>query len=184
MPEPGAINDAIIDTLILPYLNHAAEMYAEKYATRQDIDTAMMLGCGLPKGPLTVIDELGAQTVAAGLEALYARTEDPVHEPAAILRDWPAADAVATGNATYEGARVVSKVGVVGSGTMATGIKEVFAKAGYAVTFVARGDDKVARVIASIAKSLDKQVERGKLDAGARDEIGRASCRERVSYHV
>jgi len=171
MPEPSATNDALIDTLILPYLNHAAAMYAEKYATREDIDTAMMLGCGLPKGPLTVIDELGAETVIAGLEALHARTDDPVHVPAAILRDWPAADAATGGSPTYDDARAVSKVGVIGSGTMATGIKEVFAKAGYAVTFVARGDDKVARVIASIAKSLDKQVERGKLDAGARDEI-------------
>ena len=167
MPEPKAI----IDRLILPYLNHAAEMYAEKYATRQDIDTAMMLGCGLPKGPLAVIDELGADAVIEGLEALKAQTGDPVHELAQILRDWAPATATEAGSATYAGARPISHVGVVGSGTMATGIKEVFAKAGYKVTFVARGDEKVARVIASIAKSLDKQVEKGKLDAGARDEI-------------
>ena len=44
-------------------------------------------------------------------------------------------------------------MGVVGSGTMATGIIEVFAKAGYAVTYVARGEDKVEGVRAALARS-------------------------------
>jgi 3-hydroxybutyryl-CoA dehydrogenase len=69
-----------------------------------------------------------------------------------------------------EGARPVAKVGVVGSGTMATGIIEVFAKAGYDVTFVARGDAKVSGVVAALTKSLEKGVLRGKLTEAARDE--------------
>ena len=63
----------------------------------------------------------------------------------------------------------MSKVGVVGSGTMATGIIEVFAKSGFDVVFVARGEEKVAKVQAAIAKSLDKAVQRGKLAEDARD---------------
>ena len=39
------------------------------------------------------------------------------------------------------------RVGVVGSGTMATGIVEVFAKGGYDVTFVARSQAKVDAVV-------------------------------------
>jgi 3-hydroxybutyryl-CoA dehydrogenase len=172
MPE----NQTIVDALILPYLNHAAAMYEEKYASRSDIDAAMRLGCGLPKGPLTVIDELGADTVVAGLEALYASTADPVHQPAPILRSWVAADEASAGEAAHAGARTVCAVGVIGSGTMATGIMEVFAKAGYIVTFVARGQEKVAAVSAAIAKSLAKQVERGKLSEQARDDVaGRIS---------
>ena len=38
------------------------------------------------------------------------------------------------------------KVGVVGSGTMATGIVEVFAKAGYEVVSVTRGAEKSAKL--------------------------------------
>ena len=167
MPE----NQAIIDALILPYLNHAATMLAEDYATRADIDTAMRLGCGLPKGPLTLIDERGAEDVVAGLEALHAQTGDPVHEPAPILRAWPAAEAVDDSHASYPGAREIDHVGVIGSGTMAIGIMEVFAKAGYAVTFVARGDEKAAKVIATITKSLDKQVEKGRLTADQREDV-------------
>jgi 3-hydroxybutyryl-CoA dehydrogenase len=57
---------------------------------------------------------------------------------------------------------------VVGSGTMATGIVEVFAKAGLDVHYVARSAAKVDQVREAIERSLDKQVERGKLDEQAR----------------
>ncbi|MCW2495092.1 3-hydroxyacyl-CoA dehydrogenase NAD-binding domain-containing protein, partial [Jatrophihabitans sp.] len=121
--------------------------------------------------PLTVIDELGADTVVAGLEALYATTGDPVHEPASILRSWVAAEVADDSHASYPGARQIDHVGVIGSGTMATGIMEVFAKAGYTVTFVARGEEKAARVIAAITKSLDKQVEKGRLTGDQREDV-------------
>ena len=52
---------------------------------------------------------------------------------------------------------------------MATGIIEVFAKAGIPVLYVARGDDKVARVRTNLERSLDKGVARGKLTQEARD---------------
>jgi 3-hydroxybutyryl-CoA dehydrogenase len=65
--------------------------------------------------------------------------------------------------------RPVKTVGVVGSGTMATGIIQVFAKAGYAVTYVARSAAKVDAVRAAIAKSLEKAVQRGKLTEEDRD---------------
>jgi 3-hydroxybutyryl-CoA dehydrogenase len=68
-----------------------------------------------------------------------------------------------------EGARPVSTVGVVGSGTMATGIVEVFAKAGYDVVFVARSAEKSAKVVAGVTRSLEKGVQRGKLTEGDRD---------------
>ncbi|WP_243838739.1 3-hydroxyacyl-CoA dehydrogenase family protein [Aeromicrobium yanjiei] len=54
---------------------------------------------------------------------------------------------------------------------MASGIVEVFAKAGYAVTFVGRGEDKVAGVVAAITKSLDKAVSRGKLDEDGKTAV-------------
>jgi 3-hydroxybutyryl-CoA dehydrogenase len=71
--------------------------------------------------------------------------------------------------AAIEGARPVSTVGVVGSGTMATGIVEVFAKAGYDVVFVARSAEKLAKVVGGVTRSLEKGVQRGKLTEADRD---------------
>ena len=60
-------------------------------------------------------------------------------------------------------------VGVVGSGTMATGIIEVFAKAGYDVRFVARsaGEGR-GRAGRRWPRVLDKAGQRGRLDRGRR----------------
>ena len=52
---------------------------------------------------------------------------------------------------------------------MATGIIEVFAKAGYDVVFVARADSKLEES-ARPSPSLEKAVQRGKLTEDARDE--------------
>ena len=38
----------IANALLFGYLNHAANMFETKYASREDIDAAMKLGCGLP----------------------------------------------------------------------------------------------------------------------------------------
>jgi 3-hydroxybutyryl-CoA dehydrogenase len=73
-------------------------------------------------------------------------------------------------HAVIESARPVTRVGVVGSGTMATGITEVFAKAGYDVLVVARGAEKCEKVLAAITRSLDKAVGRGKLGESDRDD--------------
>jgi 3-hydroxybutyryl-CoA dehydrogenase len=58
----------------------------------------------------------------------------------------------------------IATVGVVGTGTMASGIVQVFAQAGYDVVFVGRGEDKIAGVVAFVDKGLSKLVEKGKLD--------------------
>jgi 3-hydroxybutyryl-CoA dehydrogenase len=68
----------------------------------------------------------------------------------------------------------VSTVGVVGSGTMATGIIEVFARAGFEVVSVTRGAEKSAIVHRAVVASLNKGIARGKLDEAERDAaIGR-----------
>jgi len=65
----------------------------------------------------------------------------------------------------------IRSVGVVGTGTMATGIVEVFAKAGYDVLYVGRSADKVSGVRATIERSLDKAIQRGKLEESAKPEV-------------
>ena len=78
-------SEQIFNTLVLPYLNHAVRTYESGYASVTDIDAAMRFGCGYPKGPLTVVDEIGAAQVRDLLAARYAETGDPLHQPADLL---------------------------------------------------------------------------------------------------
>ena len=87
--EPVAVGDRpgfVADGLLFGYLNQAAAMYESKYATREDIDAAMRLGCGLPMGPLALLDLIGIDTARTVLDAMYAESHDRLHAPAPILR--------------------------------------------------------------------------------------------------
>ena len=70
----------------------------------------------------------------------------------------------------------VKRVGIVGSGIMGSGIAEVAAKAGFEVSLRSRQQNTADRMMAGLEKSLGKQVDKGKLDAGvaSRDDIDAA----------
>jgi 3-hydroxybutyryl-CoA dehydrogenase len=184
----------IANALLFGYLNHAASLYESRYASREDIDAAMKLGCGLPMGPLALLDLIGLDTSYEILDTMYKQSRDRLHAPTPIFRQMMTAGLLGrkSGRGFYaydapdspnvdadahtpppldeiESARPDEKVGVVGSGTMATGIVEVFAKGGYDVLFVARSSEKVAKVAGSIARSMEKAVQRGKLTEADRD---------------
>jgi 3-hydroxybutyryl-CoA dehydrogenase len=186
----------IANALLFGYLNHAVSMFENHYASREDIDAAMRLGCGLPMGPLALMDLIGIDTAYEILVTMYQQSRNRLHAPSPIIKQMMTAGLlgrkVGRGFYTYagrdsaevvpdahtpaaegaaEGARPVRSVGVVGSGTMATGIIEVVAKGGYDVTFVARTVDKVEAVQQALAKSLDKQVARGRLEQAERDAV-------------
>lgn len=195
----------IANALLFGYLNHAVGMFEARYATREDIDAAMKLGCGLPMGPLALMDLIGLDTAYEILDTMYRRGgRDRRHAPAPLLKQMVTAGLLGRksgrGFYTYErpgspkvvpdeytplaadaadaaladGARAIAKVGVVGSGTMATGIIEVFAKAGYEVISVTRGAEKSAKVCEAVKTSLNKGVVRGKLSETDRDDaLGR-----------
>ncbi|WP_199546205.1 3-hydroxyacyl-CoA dehydrogenase family protein [Streptomyces sp. N35] len=200
--EPVSVGDRpgfVADGLLFGYLNQAASMYEAKYASREDIDAAMRLGCGLPMGPLALLDLIGIDTARTVLDAMYAESHDRLHAPAPILKQL--SEAGLTGrkagrgfytyaqpgstevvrdaltpldDAPLAGGRTVRSVGVAGSGTMASGIAEVFAKAGYAVVLAARSQEKAETAKSRIAKSLSRSVDKGRMTAGAREEtLGR-----------
>ncbi|MEU4529562.1 3-hydroxybutyryl-CoA dehydrogenase [Micromonospora ureilytica] len=201
------INDRagfIANALLFGYLNHAVGMFESHYATREDIDAAMKLGCGLPMGPLALMDLIGLDTAYEILDTMYRRGgRDRRHAPVPLLKQMVTAGLLgrksgrgfytyerpgspvvvpdeatplATESALADGARAITKVGVVGSGTMATGIIEVFAKAGYEVVSVTRGMEKSAKVCEAVKTSLNKGVVRGKLAEADRDAaLGRIS---------
>jgi 3-hydroxybutyryl-CoA dehydrogenase len=64
----------------------------------------------------------------------------------------------------------IKQVGIVGAGHMGSGVAEVAAKAGFEVVLRSRTQDAADAALAGLAKSLARQVERGKLDAAAADE--------------
>jgi 3-hydroxybutyryl-CoA dehydrogenase len=57
----------------------------------------------------------------------------------------------------------VKRVGIVGSGTMGAGIAEVAAKTGHEVVLRSRQQETADRMVASLEKSLAKQVEKGRI---------------------
>ena len=185
----------IANALLFGYLNHAVSMYESKYATREDIDAAMRLGCGLPMGPLALLDLIGLDTAYEILDTMYKQGRDRLHAPSPILKQLVTAglrgrksgrgfysyeapnspvvveDELTPAPLTEQGVtlRPVTTVGVAGSGTMARGIIEVFARSGFDVVFATRGSEKVAEVLGEIERSMSKAVMRGLFDEAAKD---------------
>ena len=76
----------------------------------------------------------------------------------------------------------ISSVGIIGSGIMGSGIAEVAAKAGSTVVLRSRQQETADDMVARLTKSLDKQVERGKLEQAERDAVlGRVSATSSLS---
>ncbi|HKT03440.1 MAG TPA: 3-hydroxybutyryl-CoA dehydrogenase [Rugosimonospora sp.] len=186
----------IANGLLFGYLNHAASLFEAKYVGREDIDAAMRLGCGLPMGPLALMDLIGLDTTYEILDTMYRRGgRDRRHAPVPLLKQMVTAGLLGRksgrGFYTYakpgspevvddeltprpeagavESAPAVGTVGVVGSGTMATGIVEVFVRAGFDVVSVTRGADRSHKMSEKLKTSLTKAVMRGKLTEAAAD---------------
>ncbi len=183
----------IANALLFGYLNNALRMYESKYASREDIDAAMRFGTGHPMGPLALLDLIGLDSAYEILETMYMQSRDHRHAPTPVLKQYVTAGLLGrkSGRGIYTYAapdspevvaddstpspvtatpRTVQRIGVIGTGTMASGIVEVCARSGYDVVFRARGQDKVASVQKKIEGSLDKALQRGKLTEQARSE--------------
>ena len=76
----------IVNYLLVPYLNFAARMYEEGFASAEDIDTAIKLGLSHPMGPLTLLDFIGIDTAVHVAEVLYEEFKEPMFAPPAILK--------------------------------------------------------------------------------------------------
>ena len=184
----------IANGLLFGYLNHAARMYEERYATREDLDAAMRYGCGYPMGPLALLDLIGLDTAYEILDALYRQSRDRLHAPVPVLKQMITAGLLGrkSGRGFYSYAgqdsskvvpdaatpadgehgvqtRPIGPVGVVGTGTMATGIVEVLAKGGHDVIVRGRSNSRTDDAVAAVTRSLGKAVNRGKLSEPDRD---------------
>ena len=61
----------IVNLLLIPYLSNAARLMESGFASRDDIDEGMKLGCGHPMGPLELLDYIGIDTAVLVCDALY-----------------------------------------------------------------------------------------------------------------
>ena len=81
----------LIEALAYTQFNDAVRMFQDGYASPADIDTAMMLGCGYPRGPLQMLDEAGPAHVVSVLEAMHAATGDRAFAPVPMLAEYATA---------------------------------------------------------------------------------------------
>ena len=182
----------IANLLLFPYLNSATRMFDQGFASREDIDASMKLGCGHPMGPLELLDLIGLDSAYEICEALWRQFRDDQDAPAPLLKQYmvagylgrktgrgfyryeaPESSVVvdaATSDASGESSGIAT-IGVVGTGLMASGIAEVAAKAGNEVILRGRSEASIKKSKAAVQKSLDKAVSKGKLEQAAADEI-------------
>jgi len=76
----------IVNRLLVPYLLDAVRLYESGLASREDIDTAMKLGCGHPMGPLTLLDLVGLDTAMYVAEVMFEEFREPRYAPPPLLK--------------------------------------------------------------------------------------------------
>lgn len=81
----------VVNFLLVPYLNAAIRMLEEGFASREDIDTGMKLGCGYPMGPLTLSDFIGLDVHLAVCDSMWAEFKRSEYEAPPLLKRMVAA---------------------------------------------------------------------------------------------
>jgi len=94
----------VVNMLLIPYLMAAIRMLEEGFASREDIDTGMLLGCGHPMGPLTLSDMIGLDVLYAVGTSLFDEFKRDEYAPPPLLKRMLAANRLGrkTGRGFYE----------------------------------------------------------------------------------
>jgi 3-hydroxybutyryl-CoA dehydrogenase len=182
----------IANLLLFPYLNAATRMYDQGYATREDIDASMQLGCGHPMGPLSLLDLIGLDSAYEICEALWRQWRDYQDAPPPLLKQFVTAGYLGrkTGRGFYryeapESPKIVDArpeddgdtasgfgtVGIVGTGVMASAIAEVIARAGGQVVLRGRSQSTIDKAKTAVGTSLERAVGKGKLEQTDADGV-------------
>jgi 3-hydroxybutyryl-CoA dehydrogenase len=75
----------VVNALLVPFLLSAIRMVESGFATAQDIDQGLVLGCAHPQGPLALADLIGLDTTKAVAESLYGEFKEPLYAPPPLL---------------------------------------------------------------------------------------------------
>lgn len=76
----------IVNRLLVPYLLDAIRAYEEGVGSIEDIDKAMMLGCGYPMGPFTLLDFVGLDTTYFITHVMYEEYQEKRFASPPLLR--------------------------------------------------------------------------------------------------
>jgi 3-hydroxybutyryl-CoA dehydrogenase len=76
----------VVNFLLVPYLMAAIRMFQDGFASRDDIDAAMVRGCGYPMGPLTLADFIGLDVLYAIGDSLYEEFKQSEYAPPPLLK--------------------------------------------------------------------------------------------------
>jgi 3-hydroxybutyryl-CoA dehydrogenase len=75
----------VVNALLIPYLLSAIRMYESGFASKEDIDHGMVLGCAHPMGPLALADLIGLDTLQAVADSLHEEFRDATSVTPALL---------------------------------------------------------------------------------------------------
>ncbi len=81
----------VVNLLLVPFLLDAARARERGVASTMDIDRGMMLGCGHPMGPLTLLDFVGIDTVVRIGDIMFDEYREARYAPPPLLRRMVAA---------------------------------------------------------------------------------------------
>ena len=87
--EPVEVNEApgfVVNKILIPMINEAADLLYTGVASAEGIDTAMKLGANHPMGPLELGDLIGLDVCLAIMDVLYNETHDPKYRASLLLR--------------------------------------------------------------------------------------------------
>ncbi|MEC8923529.1 MAG: 3-hydroxybutyryl-CoA dehydrogenase [Actinomycetota bacterium] len=75
----------VVNALLIPYILSAIRMMESGFASAEDIDAGMVLGCNHPMGPLALCDLIGLDTTMAVAESLYEEFREQLYAPPPLL---------------------------------------------------------------------------------------------------
>ena len=87
--EPVEVNEApgfVVNKILIPMINEAADLLYTGVASAEGIDTAMKLGANHPMGPLALGDLIGLDVCLAIMDVLYNETHEPKYRASLLLR--------------------------------------------------------------------------------------------------
>jgi 3-hydroxybutyryl-CoA dehydrogenase len=76
----------VVNALLVPYLLASIRMYESGFASKEDIDQGMVLGCAHPLGPLALADLVGLDVLEAVAESLHQEFRDQATVAPPLLR--------------------------------------------------------------------------------------------------
>ncbi|MEK6711897.1 MAG: 3-hydroxyacyl-CoA dehydrogenase family protein, partial [Nitrospinota bacterium] len=190
----------ILNRLFVPFLNDCIRLVESGYATPADLDAGVQLGLGHKTGPLRLLDIQGLDTHRETALALFAQLHDPRYAPPPLVEGMIAAGRLGqkagrgfyaykqpseTGaaEAVQEAAAArdlsaglalaerVRRVGVLGLGTMGSGIAQVCAAAGLEVSAAEVSAAALEAGLGRVRKNLEGAVQRGRLSASGKEAI-------------